>query len=365
MKGCVINKMINWTKDMDNDRIQMKKEGCSCKQIAETLSEKYNIYLNKKAIFNRNYICKKINKHHNVKIDNKSNMFSDIETSNINNSLFKNINMENISERIQGIETIKQVNYLHDYFLDKNINKIVSLSDLHIPYVDLNALNESIKNNMDADMILLNGDILDCESLSSFNNTNENNINSEIYIFKQILQILSNNFKYICILNGNHENRLRNYVSHNININNRDYAKQHLDPIKNAINDFDNVFYCNSSYLEIGDALFSHPSHYSSVDLKTVVNEFTIKQANKYDLPNPDFKLLSIGHSHMMGDVIIGNNQSTYNNNVIKLMEQGCLCIRPQYKFDKPTKRAWVLGYAVVYLNNNKVDINLSHNVIL
>lgn len=97
------------------------------------------------------------------------------------------------------------------YHLPSDIKNLLVLSDVHLPYHDAWALDESIvygiKKKIDA--ILLNGDIMDCYQLSKFNPDPRNrNFNQEIEAFKQFIKVLKENVsERIFFKLGNHEER--------------------------------------------------------------------------------------------------------------------------------------------------------------
>jgi len=96
------------------------------------------------------------------------------------------------------------------YYFPKQYKNILLLSDIHAPYHNIRALTESldygVKKSIDA--ILLNGDCMDCYSLSKFNpDPRKRNLKEEIDAFGEILDILGKIAPVYYKL-GNHEERL-------------------------------------------------------------------------------------------------------------------------------------------------------------
>lgn len=97
------------------------------------------------------------------------------------------------------------------YSLPSSIRNLLIISDVHLPYHDLWALDESvnygIKKKVDA--ILLNGDILDCYQLSKFQpDPRYRNFAQEIEAFGDFIKTLKKNLTdRIFFKLGNHEER--------------------------------------------------------------------------------------------------------------------------------------------------------------
>lgn len=103
----------------------------------------------------------------------------------------------------------KQYEHFH---LPKYLRNTLILSDAHIPYHNIPALDEAIEYGIvkNIDSILLNGDILDCYMLSRFQpDPRERNFAEEIIAFQEFIKTLKGVFKGVEIFYklGNHEER--------------------------------------------------------------------------------------------------------------------------------------------------------------
>ena len=99
-----------------------------------------------------------------------------------------------------------------DYHLPKYLKNMLILSDTHIPYHSIRALDEAVEYGIKkkVDSILLNGDILDCYTLSKYLvDPTKRKFKEEIEDFKKFIQILQEAFpgKPIYYKMGNHEER--------------------------------------------------------------------------------------------------------------------------------------------------------------
>lgn len=105
---------------------------------------------------------------------------------------------------------------LKPYYFSESINKLLILSDIHIPYhcdesIEL-VCNYAIKQGVDA--VFLNGDILDFYQLS-FHEKDPRKISiaQELETGREFLKYLKNKFNTpIFYIQGNHENRLSRYL---------------------------------------------------------------------------------------------------------------------------------------------------------
>jgi len=95
--------------------------------------------------------------------------------------------------------------------------KILILSDIHIPYHDIDALSVAIQTGIDeeVDTVILNGDALDCHELSDFvKDPKKRKFKEELYAMRTFLYELSQTFPNAEIIykEGNHEERYWRYM---------------------------------------------------------------------------------------------------------------------------------------------------------
>jgi predicted phosphodiesterase len=107
--------------------------------------------------------------------------------------------------------------YYSPYILPKVNNNILLLADIHIPYHSISALTCAIKygKNVTVNTILLNGDIMDCYSISKFlKDPRKRSIKYELESTRQFLDVLAKEFPTAKIFwkDGNHERRYENYL---------------------------------------------------------------------------------------------------------------------------------------------------------
>jgi len=103
------------------------------------------------------------------------------------------------------------------YHLQSSSRKVLIISDVHVPYHDIDALNicYAFAKKQKVDTILLNGDIFDFYGVSSFDkDPRKVKFVEELKIYEQYLDSLQKTFPRckIYFKIGNHELRIRKYV---------------------------------------------------------------------------------------------------------------------------------------------------------
>lgn len=103
-----------------------------------------------------------------------------------------------------------------DFVIPKAQNKILILSDIHIPYHDVDALNLALEYGeaQGVNAIYLNGDIMDCYTLSKYEkDPRKRSFNEELQATRQFLKGLTDNFSCpIYYKIGNHEARYEAFL---------------------------------------------------------------------------------------------------------------------------------------------------------
>ena len=94
--------------------------------------------------------------------------------------------------------------------------KILLLKDIHFPYHDEEALSLALSYGIEkgCDTLYLNGDILDCHTLSRWEKDPESrSFSQELETVRSFLQMVSPLFKKVYYKEGNHEERYWRYLS--------------------------------------------------------------------------------------------------------------------------------------------------------
>lgn len=352
--------MIKWNTNykLDNRRIELLKFGYSCQDVADILSDEFEQEISKKSVRNRCYITNTTKSALFLEKCSDAYIESLNEEEKNNEVVFPKDSYHEYKEYAGYTNTIESIKKIHKEINDINPKKILSLSDLHAPMMNFKAIEKAINDNLDADICVLNGDVLDCQSMSSFDKMKEIDLEIELSQVFTLLDVLSKKFKKVIWVGGNHDfRRFLSFIMKNFNDSMKNFAVKRLDPMKYIQEKYDNLIIIQHDWIQIGDVIFAHLQNFSTVEMKTVINCNDIFSAMNEDiLPNINYKSVIIGHTHHIGKII---------KNGKLLIEQGCLCHMQDYRFNKPTKLSWETGYAIVEFNNMKVDFNKTNFIVI
>jgi len=239
--------------------------------------------------------------------------------------------------------------------------RILTISDLHIPYNDPIKILEPYFNNVD--ILQINGDIVDCQSLSKFPKIYRKSPIDEIVEAHYILQeiIMKINPKKVVVNIGNHDIRFQNYLAHNLDTDILElmpmtsaellfvdgftrYDKETKDkykyqPLCAMFKDTEFVFN-NTWYSKIGDCIFCHPYCFSSGILSTA------EKARRYFKDEGiSFKYLIMAHTHRIGYYYIGDT---------RIYEQGAFCDTSKMNYgDGKLQRSQKQGFMYLEQDTN------------
>ena len=256
---------------------------------------------------------------------------TDMDWAEIRDMLELDITPDQLRKMAAGMEVYDD--YLHN---DSAVaNRILSISDLHIPF---NLPIDIFKSYVGkVDTLVLNGDLQDCQGISKFSRMYRIDFDDEMvqtrnYIIKLINMLTP---KKVFITKGNHEVRLGRYLSDRLNedllsimpdtpmdliINDGFKVRDRFNgtetwyaPITEVFEEQKiDVIYTGEWWCKVGNTIFAHPLSYSSGMLKT-----TEKAVNYFLRVDREFNAIVLGHTHKLGSFTQGN---------IKMFEQGCCC---------------------------------------
>jgi predicted phosphodiesterase len=255
-------------------------------------------------------------------------------------------------------------NLQKEYFMDAESNrtgivdeisrKILTLSDIHFPFAMVDELDKAIELHSDADVVVINGDMLDGYAFSTYGRAKRIAALKEYRAAFEFVRRLSENFPKVVIVSGNHDRRPAKTLARN------DFEKdatQILRPdllarIANGevLNEagemvemlaFDNVVYqkYDSWYVRIGQTIFCHPDAYQGGNPgATVIRlcDYFIKR-----IGGDKFDSVVVGHTHRLYKGIVMNKL---------LIEQGAMAARMPYQHKADLRFPHAMnGYAVIY----------------
>ncbi len=217
------------------------------------------------------------------------------------------------------------------------------LSDIHIPYHNKKALELAVNFNKKYDIIILNGDIMDCYSISKYEVDPEKRfLKDELITTRKFLSYLREKFKKSLIIFkfGNHEERYQKFLYYKapelVGIN-EIYLENLLNLEKLGIEVYKNKQPIKLNHLYI---LHGH-EYYGSSNLVSPARGIFLKtKANTV-----------IGHFHVSSNY----QEASINGKFTTCWSVGCLSdLHPQYM---PLNR-WNLGFATVETYKDEFNFN-------
>lgn len=255
--------------------------------------------------------------------------------------------------------------------LVENANKkILSLSDIHFPFALEDELKIALETHSDADIVVLNGDILDGYIFSTFTKAKRIAALKEYMAAFELVEYCSENFPNVVIVAGNHDIRPARALK-SVGFEKEESQVLRPDLLARIANgekldgdgdlieklDFSNVHYqrFDSWYVRIGKTIFAHPSGYRGGPGGTAqkLYEYFIKR-----MGSDDFDSIVVGHTHKVYKGVFCNKL---------LIEQGAMCDRQPYQH-KPDLRFLhaMNGYAIIFQDENgNTDFNKSNVIYL
>lgn len=268
-----------------------------------------------------------------------------------------------LDEALKGLQAIiGPINKVKAKPKLKNDTVEIFISDIHIPFQDMDAVKAVFDE--DADVLNILGDVMDMYSTSAFRQTLTNiTVKEELAQARAFMEEASRRFPIVRILTGNHDKRPLRRL--------QELCPQILpliqDPLELICQGLDNVEIIsttipdtapnvlggedvNLDYMGIsGDILMGHFEGFYGKEAVERLNNWLKEWAHILKIDPP--KIVMQSHVHRL------NAQYTPTGTL--LLTTGCLCKPMPYQFDKhavyvpPT-----LGYIKLERNNNITDLN-------
>lgn len=256
--------------------------------------------------------------------------------------------------------------------IGKKRTRIISISDLHIPFCRMDLLKEIISKHSGAEFIVVNGDLFDCHLISSFNKDREIPFIVEYVAALEVIRELSSNFEKVILVDGNHDagrfNREMGKLNTSIQFLVRTSPMKYLAEGRRfsvsgeeleSIN-LPNVIYAGEQnvggwWFRVGKALFVHRLR----GFKKAPMGNATQIADWFINRGTNFQCLVSAHSHKVGLV-------PYRGGRL-VIDQGALCYPMDYESDGSCNYSPVdLGYAIVEVDQSgNVDPETTRPVYL
>lgn len=252
----------------------------------------------------------------------------DLDWQEIVDLLGLDVSADHLRKISYGYKEIK------DYYnSDGVVTKILSISDTHVPFqLNIEIFKDYVGK---VDVLQLNGDLLDCQSISRFVKLYRVSMMEELIQGRQYIIDLIEYIKpkKVVVTYGNHESRLGTYLAKNLDsdilelmpnnaldlvfndgfnhYDKRNKCKVYYEPLKNVFDDIE-IDYTENWYCQIGQTIFCHPQAFVSQPMKTA-EKAMLWFRNEGFL----FTSLIMAHTHRTGEYTIGNTV---------IYEQGACC---------------------------------------
>jgi predicted phosphodiesterase len=249
--------------------------------------------------------------------------------------------------------------------------KILCLSDIHFPFALTDEIDKAIKLHKDADIVVLNGDILDGYIFSTYSKAKRIAALKEYMAAFELVKRLSESFNLVIIVRGNHDDRPARTLAKKefeteatqvlrpdllARIANGEALDESGDLIAKL--NFDNVVYqkYDSWYVRVGKTIFAHPdAYYGGWPGQTAVKlcDYFSKR-----MGSDAFDSIVVGHTHRSYKGVVMNKL---------LIEQGAMASRMPYQHRADLQFPHAMnGYAVIYQDEEgNTDFNKSVAVFL
>lgn len=253
--------------------------------------------------------------------------------------------------------------------VEKPTTKILSISDMHIPFQNDELILNIVHEHSDADILVINGDLFDLYACSSFGQRMRVPMLKEYGVALEWLRIFAGVFKKIYLVDGNHERRLNWKLSKEIE---QEVTALLARPVMERLANgetyddtgkligyapFKNVFYTRDSawFLQLGKTIFAHPDKYLGPTITGTLR--TAVSSNRYFRGKRSYDCIVMAHSHHFGSAV---------DDSVLIIEQGATCNLLEYEHSD-SKMRWgnqVSGYAIIYQDKDgNTDFGRSHPI--
>ena len=280
-------------------------------------------------------------------------------------------NYERVKQLCEGYRNkVSDVEEFRPRTVGTKRQRIISISDMHIPFLREDLIKEIVKAHSGSDYCVVNGDLFDSNIVSFFPKHKEIPFIVEYIAAQELVISLSQHFKKVILVDGNHDYGRFNTEIGKLNVSIQFLVKK--SPMKHLAdgvrfdsegNEMTSLYLPNVEYAgdighnwwtKIGKVIFGHRLRgFRKAPMANVA-----WMADWFINRGTDFQCLVAGHSHKQGMI-------PYRGKI--LIDQGALCWPMDYELDGGCSFAPPdLGYAIVDIDNRgNVDTKSSRPVFL
>lgn len=241
--------------------------------------------------------------------------------------------------------------------------KVLTISDLHIPFINKYVIEHAIENHRDAQVLVINGDLFDNYLVSKWPKDKIILLQWEYQIAIRWIKFFAEIFPNVVLVCGNHDQRsIKHFASQIDPVASFLVSADMLDRLAQGydfteegyfeqVHHLPNVHYNRGLmnwYTVQGKTVFVHPLK----GFSTVPGATSLKWS-KYFQDREDYQCLVMAHTHRQSHL--------YRKNRL-LLEQGCCCLPMEYEVNgHGTMDGQIFGYATVEMDKvGNVDFDNS-----
>lgn len=241
--------------------------------------------------------------------------------------------------------------------------KILLTDDHHLPFADMEMVEEMLSRDGDADGFVW-GEVINFDAFAVYVKNYISNPEQEDLMAENMVNLYLEHFKYGFTLDNNHMKRLDKMLARILDPIQLAYIRNRFQGLLPTFTHISKkVKYVGLPVVQLGKAVFAHFDDFSSVPGRTVewVMQGIMNWSDCYGITD-DFDSVWIGHTH---------NQNYHTMYKKMVVEAGCMCHAQDYLFRGKMSAAhrkfrWVNGYGVVYLQKDgSTDMKKSHTQFL
>lgn len=253
-----------------------------------------------------------------------------------------------------------------DKLKNGGIEKVLVLSDLHIPYQLDNILDIVVKHKDEISTLILGGDIIDCFKISSFPKLGAPALTTEMAechkLLKSIQDVIPDARKVLIF--GNHETRWKRYLGKVHSEVNNLHSSNILHEVVRGFEVHNRLLGTTTAYesldyevvdnwwVQYNDMIVCHPITFSRVAAKT--SQMAVDYFYERGL---DFSSVLVAHTHRIASCMKFEKFA---------IEIGCCCKTQGYSESGVlTYSQQCNGYYLATFVNGKFDINQSRSYII
>ena len=240
-------------------------------------------------------------------------------------------------------------------------NKILILSDPHIPFVEHELMWQAVEDGVDqgCNILVINGDYLNGDALSSHAKFKHQSLEEEVAMGAAILEKLRERFEIVYLLDDNHiHDRWRRWMGEKVPAD-RHFLLVH--PYDHMVRGMDNVIRAGqthdqfpdelSHFMILGDCLFSH-GFVSGKDGESARKVQSWYRNWKFTLGLPEVRVYCHGHSHCLG-VNYETNGAVIQTGTLASLEGLRYAMEGTLKYTAPIR-----GYSIIEQSNGITNLS-------